>query len=159
MFLEENIKNFKRLSYCPDVPRNRTCTSTLWNQENPTRGDSSSNCITDILHTHLALDRPSNIMHGMESVEMEMTDKMTSINTMLVERVLPNPTIFSRERADFKLVKKWGIIPDGLVQKRLDSFMTAFSNLRGGEIIRLGRGGPVVAREEKVDLIDLWTAI
>jgi hypothetical protein len=45
-------------------------------------------------------------MHGMESVEMEMTDKMTSINTMLVERVLPNPTIFSRERADFKLVKK-----------------------------------------------------
>ena len=40
--------------------------------------------------THLALDRPSIIMPGMEGVQMEMTDKMTSINTMLVERVLPD---------------------------------------------------------------------
>ena len=59
---------------------------------------------------------------------------------------MTNPTTFSREKADVKLAKKLGIVPDGLVQKRLDSFMTAFSNLRGGEIIRLGRGGAVVAR-------------
>ena len=36
----------------------------------------------------------------------------------------------SRPRRDFSIVKKRGIIPDGLVQRRLDSFVIAFPNLR-----------------------------
>ena len=38
----------------------------------------------------------------------------------------------SRPRKDFRIVKKRGIIPDGLVQRRLDSFVIAFPNLRRG---------------------------
>ena len=38
----------------------------------------------------------------------------------------------SRPRKDFTIVKKRGIIPDGLVQRRLDSFVIAFPNLRRG---------------------------
>ena len=36
------------------------------------------------------------------------------------------------KRKDFRIIKKRGIIPDGLVQSRLDSFLAAFPNLRGG---------------------------
>ena len=36
------------------------------------------------------------------------------------------------KRKDFRIPKKRGIIPDGLVQMRLDSFLDAFPNLRGG---------------------------
>ena len=38
----------------------------------------------------------------------------------------------STKRADFKLVKKRGIVPDGLVQTRLNTFLKAFPNIRGG---------------------------
>ena len=33
------------------------------------------------------------------------------------------------KRKDFRIIKKRGIIPDGLVQSRLDSFLAAFPNL------------------------------
>ena len=46
----------------------------------------------------------------------------------------------SRPRKDFTLVKKKGIVPDGLVQGRLDSFLVAFHNLQGGNIL-LGQTG------------------
>ena len=51
----------------------------------------------------------------------------------------------SRPRKDFTIVKKRGIIPDGLVQRRLDSFVIAFPNLRrGGEVAdSADRGGGV----------------
>ena len=53
-----------------------------------------------------------------------------------------NPRIYSRKRADFKLVKKRGIVPDGLVQRRLDTFLTPFPNLRGwGGDSQAGKGG------------------
>ena len=64
-------------------------------------------------------------------------------------------TLKSTKRADFKLVKKRDIVPDGLVQTRLNSFLKAFPNLRGGggaiEPGRQGEGGS----QEKVDLNDL----
>ena len=38
----------------------------------------------------------------------------------------------SRPKKDFRIVKKRGRISDGLVQRRLDSFIVAFPNLPGG---------------------------
>ena len=45
------------------------------------------------------------------------------------------------KRRDFRIPKKRGIIPDGLVQMRLDSFLDAFPNLRGGGQDNLPGGG------------------
>ena len=47
-------------------------------------------------------------------------------------QVRGQPSRDSRPRKDFRVVKKRGIIPDGLVRRRLDSFIIAFPNLRGG---------------------------
>ena len=62
------------------------------------------------------------------------------------------PTQKSTKRADFKLVKKRGIVPDSLVQTCLNTFLKAFPNLRGtSEPGGQGEGGS----QEKVDLNDL----
>ena len=53
---------------------------------------------------------------------------VTSPRTVWVE---DNPMVEEADKGK-TLVKKRGIIPDGLVQRRLDYFIVAFPNLRGG---------------------------
>ena len=74
----------------------------------------------------------------------ECGDEDDQVSVQMMSR-LTSPRTFSRRRADLKLVKKRGIVPDGLVQRRLDTFLTAFPNLGGWgvKIARLGRGAVV----------------
>ena len=48
----------------------------------------------------------------------------------------------SRPPVQWKLVKKRGIVPDGLVQVRLDNFVRAFPNLTKNVSTNYDNGGP-----------------